>query len=376
MCGEGGLGRIRALHWLTDVPRPYTSVLFRGLSAGLGVPLTVHYRERALATHPWQSSHDAGFSSRVRSAGRALDTELLRIAVRERDALLVVGGWNDATMLSVLVLRRLLGLPYAVFTDTPDETWLVRSKPKAWLRARILRWILGGASRVMGTGRPALELLEAMGTDRERLVNLPYLIEADRYRAREPSRAGDVVHLLSVGQLTQRKDLETALEAFAQLRSEGVDRFRYRLVGAGPDEQSLRARATALGLDGQVEITGWLEGDALVDCFAQGDVLIHPCVFEPYGVVVLEAMAAGLAVVCSDRTFAALDRVVDGESGFIFRTGDAADLASKLRPLIEAPERIDSIGEAARREARAWPASRALEAVRDVLTAANAGLGP
>jgi glycosyltransferase involved in cell wall biosynthesis len=363
----GGLGPIRALHWLTDVPRPYTSVLFRALSGGLGLPVTVHYRDRAMSTHPWKTSQQEGFVSRFYRPALGLDVKLLLTAIRERDAMMVVGGWNDATMLAVLALRRLRRLPYAVFTDTPDETWLRRSRAKAWLRERFLRWILSGAAGVMGTGRPALELLERMGAPRDRLVNLPYLIEAERYRARAPGCEGEVVRLLSVGQLTERKDLGLALDALARLREGGLENFRYRVVGAGPDESRLRARVAELGLEDRVELGGWLEGDDLLEELAQSDVLLHPCVFEPYGVVVLEAMASGLAVVCSDRTFAALDRVVEGESGFVFRTGDVADLVEKLRPLLERPEKVDAVGEAARREAGAWPSSRAVDTVRSAL---------
>jgi len=365
----GGLGRIRALHWLTDVPRPYTSVLFRALSSGLELPVTVHFRERAMSTHPWKTPQHEGFDSRFYRPTLGLDGKLLLTALRERDALIVVGGWNDATMLAVLILRRLRRLPYAVFTDTPDESWLRRSRTKAWLRGRFLRWILSGATRVLGTGAPALDLLERMGAPRDRLVNLPYLIEAERYRARTPGREGDVVRLLSVGQLTERKDLGLALDALARLREAGLEDFRYRLVGTGPEESLLRARIADLGLEDRVELVGWLEGDSLLEEFERSDVLLHPCVFEPYGVVVLEAMAAGLAVVCSDRTFAALDRVDEGENGFVFRTGDVADLVLKLRPLLEHPERIDTVGDASRREAGAWPASRAVEAVSAALDA-------
>jgi glycosyltransferase involved in cell wall biosynthesis len=356
-----------SVHWLTDTARPYTSVLLRALHAVPEVDLHVYYVTPTMSTHPWEADPEPGLQARTYRKRLGLDWSLLSLSTRDPAAYFVVGGWNEPTMQSILSLRRLRGLPYAIWTDTPDLHWLKRSRLKTALRSAWLGWIFAGAHRVMGTGQPALEALEAMGCAPEKLVNLPYFIDVGRYHPCQQVGRRSPLILGSAGQLAPRKDLGTALAALGRLYREGHRDWRYRLVGVGPEEAKLRALAREWAIDRQVEFTSWLNGPQLLDFYRDTDILLHPCEWEPYGVVVLEAMATGIAVICSDRTCAALDRVVHGENGLIHRTWDAEHLADQIRSLLAHPERIGELGAAARASAEAWPVSRGVEAVRAVL---------
>ena len=222
--------------------------------------------------------------------------------------------------------------------------------------------MLGGGDRVWGTGRPAQRLLGELGARPDRLANLPYFIELDHYRS-GPRTAEGPVQLGSASQLVDRKDLKTALRALASLHDRGISNWRYRIVGTGPAEEGLRQEAAALGIADRVELVGWLEGDALVEFFATCDVFVHPCEFEPWGVVIMEAMASGAAIVASDRTYCALDWVEPEVSGLIHRTWDADDLAKKLEWILADRGRIGRMGEAAREVVRRWPVSRGVEEI-------------
>jgi glycosyltransferase involved in cell wall biosynthesis len=120
-----------------------------------------------------------------------------------------------------------------------------------------------------------------------------------------------------------------ALESFPELRH-----LRVRLFGRGDDEAVLKARATAARLN--VTFCGF--SDEVDRELALSDVLIHLCSEEPFGLAVLEAMAARVPVVVPDRGGAG-SLVIPGQTGLHFRAGDPASLAACLTELDSAPPR-------------------------------------
>jgi starch synthase len=102
------------------------------------------------------------------------------------------------------------------------------------------------------------------------------------------------------------------------------------------------------------------------ELYSEADVLLHPARCEPYGVVVLEAMASGLTVIASDATAAAVDRIEGGVNGFLHISDDGDDLALRIRDIADRPDRLAGIGAAARKTADAWPSSRAVRIIREL----------
>jgi glycosyltransferase involved in cell wall biosynthesis len=105
-----------------------------------------------------------------------------------------------------------------------------------------------------------------------------------------------------------------------------------RVLGAGWDLETLRARAQARNPN--VIFTGFLP-NALEE-LAQADLMVHMCPVEPFGLTILEAMAAGVPVLVPDSGGAG-SVVEEGVSGFRFRSNDARSLAARLVELTQAP---------------------------------------
>jgi glycosyltransferase involved in cell wall biosynthesis len=170
-----------------------------------------------------------------------------------------------------------------------------------------------------------------------------------------------VLRVGMVGRIAPWKGQHVFLEAFASAFGEGDETGR--IIGAplfGPDEEHylgrLREQAEQLGLGSRVELTGFR--DDIAAELAQLDVLVHASVVaEPFGQVVVEGMAAGVAVVAAAAGGPA-ELIEDGVDGLLYAPGDVPALAEALRRLAADPRLRSRLGAAARERARVFEPDR------------------
>jgi glycosyltransferase involved in cell wall biosynthesis len=362
------------IHWLCHSPSPYNADLFGALAQQPWLDLNVHYHAAATGSHPWATDLTEGYRARSCQTKWGIDWSVIGLAFRSigrsSSRLFVVAGWNQPTSILLLLLLSLGMGRYVIWTDTPNVDRR-RSAGLAIFRTLWLRWILHRADRVMGTGEPAVRRLNQMGAAAHRSVVFPYWIDLPAYQRRQSagrSASQSLFQLVSIGRiLNDLKGHHLILQAMAQLQREQNLVFDYQIVGAGEDEAAIRQLAIDLGIQDHVKLLGWLEKDAIIDCLIESDAFIHPSpVHEPYGVVVLEAMACGKPVLASDLTFAALDRVQPGVSGLIHPAGDVAAIARDIAQLIQTPQLIAEMGAKARATANQWPLERAVAIIHSI----------
>jgi 1,4-alpha-glucan branching enzyme len=174
---------------------------------------------------------------------------------------------------------------------------------------------------------------------------------------------GDVAF---VGRLVTQKGIGVLPEVFARLAAEFPERG-FHVIGGGRLEGELREGLAAEGIAGRCTFHGHVGPDRLAELYARTDVLLLPSTHEPFGIVALEAMDAGVAVVASDVDGFA-EMIVDGESGYLVKPGDAAAFAGRARALLADDAlraRISAGGAARVREA--FTAAHTLEATLEVL---------
>ena len=166
-----------------------------------------------------------------------------------------------------------------------------------------------------------------------------------------PEQAGiaaDAPLVLAIGRLIAQKDHETLLRAFARVRGAHPE-ARLAILGWGVLEEQTRALAGTLGLADAVVLPGRVEPRTWLD---RADVFAHTPRWEGFGIVLLEAMLAGLPVV-GTRVSAVPEIVEDGRTGLLVDAGDAAAVSDALSELLGSPERRRALGEAGRRRALA-----------------------
>jgi glycosyltransferase involved in cell wall biosynthesis len=175
-------------------------------------------------------------------------------------------------------------------------------------------------------------------------------------------RRNDVLRIGMVGRLTPWKGQHIFLDAFARAFADGDERAVVvggALFGARDMEYGnrLRDQAARLGISERLEVRGHIDDIGAV--YESLDVLVHAStVPEPFGQVVVEGMAAGLAVVAADAAGPA-ETITDGVDGLLYPPGDRAELAERLRRLAGDPGLRARLGEEGMRRAADFTPERA-----------------
>lgn len=126
-----------------------------------------------------------------------------------------------------------------------------------------------------------------------------------------------------VGRLVADKGIATLAEAYRLYRARAVDPWPLLVCGAGPLAGELEGREG-------VEMTGFVQPPDLPALYGRAGCLVLPSLFEPWGVAIHEATAAGLSVICSSVCGAAPHLVEDGVNGYLTEPGNAEDLAAAM----------------------------------------------
>jgi glycogen(starch) synthase len=133
--------------------------------------------------------------------------------------------------------------------------------------------------------------------------------------------------VLFAGRLEYEKGVQTLLDALQRVRRE-IGPTRLLVAGTGTYSEALRRRVRELGLQRHVRFTGYLEDHALRLHYAAADVAVAPSIYEPFGLVAVEAMACGTPVVVGDT--GGLREIVEDGSGLAFTPQDEDALADRL----------------------------------------------
>ena len=259
-----------------------------------------------------------------------------------------------------------LAVPYVVTVHGADVYQHLRARGPVHDRAAA---VLGGAAAVMANSSTVARLLAPV-VPPDRL----HVILNGTTGLEEPvDPAADFVPgedlILTVGFLIPRKGHATLVEALGLLAQRGL-RPHWALVGEGPLQASLEARAQALGLASQLHFLGRLPHRRVLALMKRAQLFALPSWDEAFGLVYTEAMAQGTPVVaCAGE--GPQDFIDDGVSGFLAPARDATALAGIIAGVLTDPEAAARVGQAGRAAAAAltWErnAGRTLAVYREVV---------
>lgn len=309
----------------------------------------------ALVTHPRrESSEELCNGVRVIRAGRlaqVASTPLSLDLFRQARSLRA-----DLTHLHMpfppgdLAARMIAGSPPLVVTYHSD---IVRQQRLLRVYRPLLHATLRHAARIIATSAPYIESSRVLRRYAAKCRVVPLSVDPARFAndARGPALRRQLLEsmdgclILSVGVLRYYKGLHILLDAMTQVNA------TLAIVGAGPEEARLRDLAQAFGVARRVRFIGRVSDDDLPAYYAAADLFVLPSHLraEAFGMVQLEAMAAGLPVISTELGTGTSVVNQHGVTGFVVPPGDPLPLARAIRVLLENPELRRHMGAAARR---------------------------
>jgi glycosyltransferase involved in cell wall biosynthesis len=273
----------------------------------------------------------------LRTRFHTLDRYLYNVgvALAPPQADVVVGVDLDGFLLDPRRSRRfVVNLKGVIADELRNERGVVRAL--LGLQARWERRNAGRAGRVIVPSEYSARVAHRdYGVASEKLRVVPEPIDLDEWRRRlavAERRPADRPVVVSVGRMYPRKRFEDLLRAARFLR-ERIPDVQVRIVGHGPEYPRLRSLHRDLALGATVALLGELSGERLADEYANADCFCLPSVQEGFGIVFLEAMATGLAIVAC-RAAAVPEVVIDRHTGLLVAPGSPEELARALETVL------------------------------------------
>lgn len=327
-----------ALLFLTVIPSPYQQQLFRALAEDGSIDISVFYYVATESNRLWKppvlASHERVLPGRTfhfLGPSAHFNPGVIGELRRHRHSLVVVSDYSALTAQLAMWYLTLTGRPWVFWGEMPG---MREGLSRKLLRSMLMLPIRLGASAVCAIGEVAVARYRKVLGDHKKIFNIPYFCDLAPFKANRTARNARVTLLYS-GQFIERKGLDVLLDAFVNV-ADDIPELDLLLVGGSEDSPYLKVIPERLR--GRVRAAGFFQNHELPAIYAQADIFVLPSRHDGWGVVVNEALGAGLPIIVSDRVGAARDLVRQGENGYVFESENVAQLAGYIRQLAASSE--------------------------------------
>ncbi len=343
--------------FLTVMPSPYQRELFQALQSDGRISIRVLYYTTTAADRNWSLGPLSACEEVLR--GRTIGWLGPSAHVNRGIAEVLKKGSADLFVLS----------DYSAPT-TQIAMRVLTWRKKRWVfwgeapgfnqRGRLGRAVcqqlqrpIAGATAVAGIGSGAVDVYQGLFPG-IRIFNIPYFCDLSPFQIAARARWTQSKHSVDVlfsGQLIERKGVDLLIQAFTQI-SDQVPELRLQLLGTVPSHGALVGMIPSRLRD-RIHFLGFQQPAAIPKIFAAADIFVLPSRHDGWGVVVNEALGAGLPIIVSDRV-GARDLVENGRNGFITNAGDVDSLANALLKLARSGALRESFGRSSAERSAQW----------------------
>jgi glycosyltransferase involved in cell wall biosynthesis len=350
----------RRLVILTEIIAPYRIPVFNALARHEGINLHVIFlAENDPALRQWQVykdeirfSYEVLRSTRLRLGrhkillNRGLKTSLRRA---NPDAI-VCGGYNYVASWQTRSWALKKHVPFLLWAESTESDQRNRTRIIEFMKSRFMR----GCSAFVVPGKSSFNYLKSYGVVDDDIFTAPNAVDTELFARRadvihqEAATHREALHLparffLFVGRLVREKGVFDLLTAYGKLSPGLREKIGLVFVGDGEARAELERRSTEI-LPGRIYFAGFSQREQLAGYYALADLFVFPSHSDTWGLVVNEAMACGLAVICTDVAGCVADLVTQDWNGCVVRSRDVNQLADSMEALGSDPDLLSRMG--------------------------------
>lgn len=268
-----------------------------------------------------------------------------------------VPGWGEWYAVAALAAANRIRIPAIMLSDSAAD-----DAPRVGWKEFVKRRVVGLCSAGLVAGTRHVQYITELGmpldvvfTGYDIVDNAYFSTQSDVARLQKyPFDLPDNFFLTS-NRFIEKKNLPRLIEAYAAyVAVVGADAWCLVMLGDGPLRSLLVEQVARLQLSGKVIFTGFKDYDSLPIYYGLARAFIHSSTSEQWGLVVNEAMAAGLPVLVSDRCGCAPDLVKNGVNGFTFDPYDITDIVTRMLQIGGAECDLSAMGNASREIIGRW----------------------
>jgi glycosyltransferase involved in cell wall biosynthesis len=287
------------------------------------------------------------------------------------DAVISHISYTRATFWIAYLAARTKRIPFIFGTDASSIQPRDASKLKLAAKKFIWPAVFGLAGQILTASSAGRDMMISLGFPPDRVSMTLDTVDNDWWLAqansvdREEARkqlgfAPQEKIILFCAKLQPWKRPLDLLQAFA---TAAIPHAKLVFAGDGAQRAELETEAAARNIANKVHFLGFVNQSQLPALYKSADVMVIPSSYEPFGLVVNEAMLCGCPVIASDRVGAVRDLIAHGETGYISPCGDIPALSSTLRAALQNSAAVTSIRTNALAKIRTWSPQASAEAL-------------
>lgn len=332
--------------FVTNLRAPYRTLQLNEYSKIEDVTLTAYYTDLANENRDWKVNEATGYTEvdltkyKILRACSFLNKKLITI-VKKND-LIILGGYEKITYILISIMCKILKKPTILFYDGISIDRL--DKKENIIKKSIKKIVINNSNYIMGNGKvseiyfsrnfnyPLNNIYNQYLSVDSNKINFLFN-QKEKYRKEYREKLNickDNKVLIYSGRLISIKNVESVVQAISKIKRKDIILL---ITGGGELEDEIMNLSKRLGV--KTIITGFIsEQEELFKHYFVGDALILPSVYEPWGLVVNEAMSAGLPVLVSKICGCSLDLVKSGENGYLIDPYDVNNIAKNIENVL------------------------------------------
>lgn len=329
---------------VVNAPSPHQVSLLDALSDIDGIELIVVYAHPRSSSRTWGAPKTCGEHHDLPwRLGVGLQRDLARWVQRLGCDAWVVGSVISSVRTHVVIgALETLGVPIAFLGEPPRP----RLGWGGWMRDQILRAVLDRCAGVVATGRETARRYQTLLGDDRPVTSVPYYVPLDEWLALpliERVAPDETIRFVTLAQLIPRKGLEVLVDACRQLPETG---WQLEVFGEGPSRPQLQTQIDEARLP--ITLHPPVAFARRTTAFSGRHCFVFPTLWDGWGMVVPEALSAGLPVIATDQAMAAYDFIEDGVQGWLGPAGDRTFLATKMQYVLDHRDVLPAMSRRAR----------------------------
>lgn len=331
--------------FITNIPAPYRMKFFEGL--GEHIDLTVLYEAKKAKDIKFSyedvvvSTYKEIYLSDGYIHENIPNPKIITFLLRNKFDLIFLNNYRYATEMLAYILVKVLKTTYCIEIDGG------RIKKESKITYGFKRWLLSGAIAYFSPAKSADDFFIHYGVSTTKLVRYPftsitkdYIINQKDLQIKLNTRKDEPLTFLYVGRIIPEKGISILIESYNEFCLISKIKSKLIIVGNAPNTEyynhidSMRNNSTI--------IYDFVPSKELIDFYNQSDVLIFPSLYDPWGLVINEAMARGLIILSSDTVVSAVELIEEEKNGLLFNVQNDS-LKYSIEKLVTYRERFDGI---------------------------------